>query len=324
MNMLLNCKTWFSFSALFLSITVSGASGCDNGKSKLHSEPQAVSVVNGEPISIEQFQTALDDLKGEGKGFLANAEQERKLKRELLERMIDDRLMTQEARAKNISLDTRILDASLQPLFDEYPPGGVEEVLMKRGKSLEEYKRESAHLLLLQKLLKREVTDRIAISKEEIGKYFDEHHSEFLEPEQVRVRQIVSQSEEEAETLRKRILRGESFEGLAREFSLGPEAARGGDLGYFSKGSMPPAIEEACFKLWSAHVSKVVASPYGFHLFQLVDRKPARELTLQQATEKISRRLAMEKTKEAEAFYLRTLREGASIERDLEQVDRIH
>jgi peptidyl-prolyl cis-trans isomerase C len=310
--------------ALFLSIVAAGASSCDNDKSNLNSEPRAVSVVNGEPISIEQFQKALDDLKDEGKGFLANAEQERKLKRELLERMIDDRLLAQEAHEKNISLDPRLLDAAIQPLFDEYPAGGVEEELLKQGKSLEQYKRETAHLLLLQKLLKREVTDRIAVSKEEVSKYFDEHRSEFLEPEQVRVRQIVSKSEEKAEALRKRILRGESFEDLAREYSLGPEASRGGDLGYFSKGLMPPAIEEACFKLRSPHVSKVVASPYGFHLFMLVDRKPARELSLQQATAKITRRLVMEKTKEAEAFFLRTLREGASIERDLELVDRIH
>ena len=309
---------------LLLSVALAGQVACDNAESKSQSAPRAVSVVNGEAISIEQFQKALDDLKDEGKGFLANAEQERKLKRELLERMIDERLLMQEAKKKNITVDEHILNGALQPLFKEYPAGGVEKELLKKGKSLEEYKRETARLLLLQKLLKREVSDRVAVSKGEIEKYFDEHRSDFMEPEKIRVRQIVSKSEEEAKALRKRILRGESFEKLARENSLGPEAARGGDLGYFSKGSMPPAIEEACFKLFSAHVSQVVASPYGFHLFMLVDRKPARELTLQQASPEISRRLAMEKTKEAEAFYLRTLRESASIERDLELLDSIH
>jgi len=298
--------------------------GCKNDESRPDQAPKAVAVVNEEPITASDFQAMLDDIKDAGKGFFANAEQANRIKRELLERMIDTRLLLQEARKKRIVLDPDLIEASIKLIFQQYPPGGVEEELLTRGKSLKEYEKETARSLLLHKLLRREVVDRIAVSHQEIEKYYNEHTSEFREPEQVRIRQIVTRSEEEAQKLRKKILRGESFEELAMKHSLGPEAKEGGDLGYFSKGRMPPTIEEACFKLFSDHVSKVVASPYGFHLFKLIDRRPARELTLEQAAEKIERKLTEEKSREAEAYYLRTLRESASIERDLELLERIH
>jgi peptidyl-prolyl cis-trans isomerase C len=297
---------------------------CKGDEDKPLSGPAGVAAVNGEPITVEEFQKALDEIKGEEKGFLAINERTGTIKRELLERMIDFKLLLQEAKKKRIVLDPKVIEASVKLISDQYPPGGIEEELLKQGKSLETYKQDTRTSLLLHKLLKREVVDRIAVSHQEIAKYYQEHINDFREPEQVRVRQIVTKSEDEAAELRKRILRGESFEALARDHSLGPEAKDGGDLGYFPKGRMPPDIEEACFNLWSSHVSKVVGSPYGFHLFQLVDRRPARELSLEAATPEIERRLTMEKTREAEAFYIRTLREGASIERDLSLLDRLH
>jgi peptidyl-prolyl cis-trans isomerase C/foldase protein PrsA len=298
--------------------------GCSNSEHESSPGPRAVAVVNGEVIALADFQEALDEIRSVGKGFFVDKERANSLKRDLLERMIDTRLLLQEARRRRIVLDPKVAEASLDLARREYPPGGLEEELLKKGKSVEAYLKETGSSLLLRKLLKREVVDRIAVSREEVEKYYNEHRDQFRKPEEVRVRQIVTKSEEEAEKLRKMILRGTSFEELARKHSLGPEAKKGGDLGYFPRGRMPPAIEEACFKLWSSHVSRVAASPYGFHLFQLVDRRPARELTLDEASAEIERKLADEKTREAESYYIRSLREKASIQRDLSLLDKVH
>jgi parvulin-like peptidyl-prolyl isomerase len=297
---------------------------CQGNETQSTSAPNAVAVVNGEPITVGEFQEALDEIKSAGRGFFVDSEKASRIKRELLERMIDSKLLLQEAKKRRIVLDPKVIDASLELISREYPPGGVVEELMKQGKSPESYRRETEITLLQHKLLKREVVDRIAVSREEVEKYYNEHRQEFRRPEEVRVRQIVTRTEEEATNLRKLILRGASFEELASKHSLGPEAKQGGDLGYFPRGRMPPAIEEACFKLWSSHVSKVVASPYGFHLFQLVDRRSAKELTIQDTYKEIESKLIAEKTREAEAYYLRSLREKTSIERDLSLLERIH
>lgn len=307
-------------------VALAGAvpAACDKRESNRPPSPEAVAVVNGEPITVSDFGRALDDIKEAGRGFFIDTERGGRIKRELLERMINTRLLMQEVRKQNIVLDAEMVETSTEMLERAYPPGGMVEELLKKGKTMEVYQAETRQSLLLHKLLKREVVDRVAISREEVEKYYQEHPGEFRKPEEVRVRQIVTTTEEEAADLRKQILRGASFEDLARRHSVGPEASEGGDLGYFPRGRMPPAIEEACFKLYSSHVSRVVASPYGYHLFKLVDRRPARELTLQDAWQEIVRKLTIEKTREAEDYYIRSLRENARIERDLALLDRIH
>lgn len=309
---------------LLLLPAVALVCGCSRDEHESSPGPRAVAIVNGEAIALADFQEALDEIRSVGKGFFVDKERANSLKRDLLERMIDTRLLLQEARRKRIVMDPQVAEASLDLARREYPPGGLEEELLKKGKSVEAYLKETGSSLLLRKLLKREVVDRIAVSREEVEKYYQEHRDQFRKPEEVRVRQIVTKTEEEAEKLRKMILRGASFEELARKHSLGPEAQKGGDLGYFPRGRMPPAIEEACFKLWSSHVSRVAASPYGFHLFQLVDRRPARELTLEDAGAEIERKLVEEKTREAETYYIRSLREKANIQRDLSLLDKVH
>jgi parvulin-like peptidyl-prolyl isomerase len=282
-------------------------------------------MVNGQVISLTEFQAALDEIKAAGKGFFTSNESAGRIKRDLLERLIDKHLMLQEAHKKRIVIDPQLVDASVRLIQQEYPDGGLEEYLASKGLDLERYRRETETSLVIQRLIKQDVVDRIAISREDVQTYYEQNRDKFLRPEEVRVKQIVTRTQEEAEGLRKQILRGASFEELARQHSLGPEGLKGGDLGYFPRGRMPPEIEEVCFKLWpGTKASQVIESPYGFHLFQLVDKRPARELSLDEAREEIERALLDSRTKEAERFYIRSLREQASIDRDLQLLDRIH
>ena len=190
---------------------------------------------------------------------------------------------------------------------------------------MQQYRHDTHRTLLIFKLLDREVVQRVAVSEKEIRDFYEQNPKVRQQPEMVRVRQIVTRTKEEAEQLRKRLLRGEDFARLAREYSLGPEAKDGGDLGFFSRGTMPPAIEQSCFALWRpGMISKVVTSPYGFHIFQLVERKPVQELSLEQARPKIEKILMARKVREAETYYLRKLRERADIVRNLEMLELVH
>jgi peptidyl-prolyl cis-trans isomerase C/foldase protein PrsA len=310
--------------SIILSVSCLAIIGCQSGENKEVRQSNVLAVVNDENITIAEYQKVLGVIKSAGKGYFTDGEGVNRVKRELLERMINSRLLVQEAKKKNIVLDPKVPQVAMDFVFRQYPPGGVEEELLKRNKTLDSYRADTEQSLLIHKLLKREVVDRIAVSADEVKKYFLEHPSEFKKPEEVRVRQIVVKSEEEAENLRKQILRGSSFEELAKKHSLGPEGIKGGDLGFFSRGRMPPAIEDACFSLWSSHVSKIVPSPYGFHLFKLIDRRSARELTLEEARNEIEQKLISAKTQEAESYYIRSLRENAIIQRDLSLLDRIH
>jgi peptidyl-prolyl cis-trans isomerase C/foldase protein PrsA len=298
--------------------------GCPSGQAPTSPAVQHPAVVNGEPITEAEFRAALGQLMEAGKGFFSSPETARKAKRDLLERMIDERLLLQEARQRRVHVDPALVGASLSLLAREYPREELAAALERTGRSPEQYQADSLATLTILRLLKQEVLDRIAVSREDVEQHYQQNRDRFVRPETVRVLQIVTRTEAEAEELRKQIVqRGVSFEELARLHSLGPEAARGGDLGFFPRGRMPPTIEEVAFKLWPGQVSKVTPSPYGFHLFKLIESRPARALPLEEASAEIERTLIQERSREAERFFVRELREKGVIERDVRLLDRI-
>lgn len=126
--------------------------------------------------------------------------------------------------------------------------------------------------------------------------------------EQVHARHILVATEAEARDLRARLVGGADFAQLARTYSLDvTTAARGGDLGWFSRGQLlAPELEAAAFGLVPGGLSDVVHSALGYHIVQTLERDPARPLSLEQQAE--LRRQAL-------ATWLTALRAGAHVER---------
>ena len=79
----------------------------------------------------------------------------------------------------------------------------------------------------------------------EIDAYYAAHRADFDRPAQVRARQIVVADRAAGEQVLNELRRGAAFADVAKRASLSPDAANGGDLGFFSKGQMVPAFEQA-------------------------------------------------------------------------------
>lgn len=148
--------------------------------------------------------------------------------------------------------------------------------------------------------LKKEIT----ITPEEVKKYYESHAEEFHKPEEIRCRHILMRAPPDAPPEKiKGILKefdfmmGKykeevTFETLARVYSEDYKTrAEGGDLGYFSRGTMPPELEEAAFTLKAGEVSQVVKTGQGYHLIKLEDRRPPHDETLEQASATIKDKL---------------------------------
>ena len=91
--------------------------------------------------------------------------------------------------------------------------------------------------------------------------------------EEVQARHILVATQGEAETVIKRLEKGEDFAALAGELSLGPSASRGGDLGYFLAEEMVQAFSDAAFALQPGELSAPVETEYGWHVIRLEDRR---------------------------------------------------
>lgn len=91
---------------------------------------------------------------------------------------------------------------------------------------------------------------------------------------------IVSSKKAEADALIARLNKGESFAALAKQYSADPgSAAKGGDLGWVSKGMMVPEFEKALFKLDKGAVSAAIKSAFGYHIIQLNDIKAEKTIS---------------------------------------------
>ncbi len=94
-------------------------------------------------------------------------------------------------------------------------------------------------------------------------------------PARVHVRQMLLDSEEEADAARQRVLAGESFVEVSRQVSRAPNADSGGELGFVEAGTLPPELDEVIFNLAPGAVSKPLSSPAGYHVFQVLEKVPA-------------------------------------------------
>jgi len=261
---------------------------------------QVVAKVNGEAISIQDYRFYLDHLKAEEDVAPDKAKLVEILQRRALNEAILSRLLFQESEKMKIGIAKEEVESRLSNLKDGYPPGGFEEMLAKQNSTEAFLKKRIEEQLLVEKISGLLFSTETMVSDDEMKSYFTEHQSQFHRPERVHAFQIVVPTLQEAEKIKEDLASNKtSFESAARQYSLSPDAAKGGDIGFFAKNEKIAAFNEA-FTLSVGAISKPVHSPYGVHLFKVVEKVPAKKLSFQEAREEIAK--AAKRYKEAKVY----------------------
>ncbi len=149
---------------------------------------------------------------------------------------------------------------------------------LNRDKEVREIINEAKKKILIAKLIKNEVEDKIRVGTPEMLAFYTEHKEDFKTPELWRASHILVSSESEARDILNELSGGASFEELAKAHSIDATATRGGDVGYFRMGQLVPEFEKACSELKVGETSGIVRTKFGFHIIKLTDKKePAPE-----------------------------------------------
>ena len=98
-----------------------------------------------------------------------------------------------------------------------------------------------------------------------------------------------------AEDVLAQLRAGASFEDMARQYSDGPTAARGGDIGSFKQGSMSPLIEEVAFQMKEGDISGIIETEYGLQIIKVVSHTAVRLKPVEEVRQEISRQLYEQK-----------------------------
>jgi parvulin-like peptidyl-prolyl isomerase len=223
---------------------------------------------------------------------------------ELIEEMIVLR------RAEELGL--RVSPGEVQEAVDtvegDYDEESFQHMFMKQAISLEAWKERVRRQLLVEKVLNQDINVLITVTPDEIRQYYDEHREEWSRGDQVRVRHILLSSKKQAEDVLKRIRNGEDFAVLAGQYSTAPESSQGGDLGYVQRGTLPESLEGPIFSLAHDRVSPVIKTPYGYHIFKVIEKRQAGRQTMDDWIEEIRERIKNQKLETAYGPWLTELR----------------
>lgn len=273
------------------------------GCTKRASDPkeQIVARVNGESVYLFDFQvvykklrTELDDISQRNPKVIED------LKTRALNEVIIMTMLRQEAEKKQVQIAKEEVEGRLANWKEGYPPGGFEEMLRKQNTTEVLLKRRIEDQLLIEKLTEAMFGQETMVSDEEMNQYYNTHQNEFFRPPRVHAFQIVVPTIEEAKKISQEVLAAKiTFESAARKYSLSPDAATGGDLGFFSRNEKIAAFNEA-FSLKVGEISKPIKSRYGVHLLKVVEKQPARKLKFQDAKNEVLQ--AIKKQKEIAVY----------------------
>jgi parvulin-like peptidyl-prolyl isomerase len=292
-----------------------------------------IAVVNDEIITLYEFNTAFEPYRKNIENTYKGTDKEAVIKQSreaFLQRLIDNILIEQEAKKSGAGIivkDEEVMEV-LQDILAKQKLSMQEfsKNLAKEGKSLDSVKKEIRGQMMRARLLRREVKSKILVSDEEIGEYYNKNRQEYEGKETVRIKQIllvlppnadktiIAKVKNEAMQLRKRIKNGESFDLLALNYSQGPAAAQGGDVGFIGRGTIIPEVEAAAFSLPVGQVSEVIESSVGFHIIQVVDKKGAGLKPIAAVREEIKTKIEDEKLDKNFDEWIASVRAKSHIE----------
>ncbi len=254
-----------------------------------------IAVVNDEIITLAELNRAFEPYAKNIDASYMGSDKDtvvRQNKEAFLQQMINQILIEQAAKKAGPGIAT-VKDEELMDVIREMLVKNkisMEDYIKKlaaEGNTLDAVKKDIKSQMLRMRLLRREVQSKIMVTDEEIGAYYDKHRQDYEGKEAVRIKQIFlpapkeadqaarAGAKEQADRLSDRILKGESFEMLSAQYSKGPAAAQGGDIGYVEKGVIVPEVEKAAFALPAGKLSNVIETELGYHLIIVVDHRGA-------------------------------------------------
>ncbi|MFQ5450120.1 MAG: peptidylprolyl isomerase [Nitrospinaceae bacterium] len=305
----------FQCGILCITLLISGCSENSNFPGGFK-DSSVIAGVNGEDILVSKVRRKLETLKKENR-----VENEKRLtsdellwlKTRALNEIIQNTLFRQEAAKKGIAVTRKEFDEALEKAKSGYVEDSFQKYLEIEGISRREWENRLKNNLLIKKLIDTIVNSKVSVSEPELLQYFSAHEEEFHKGKQVRALHIMVETEEEALRIKKQLESNQAdFSELARKYSLGPEGAEGGDLGYFEEGQMPDELDEI-FKLKVNEISNIIRTPYGSHIFKVVDKRKDRKMSFEESRKIIHDKLLRERQGLAFKKWLTQLKEKANI-----------
>jgi len=270
-----------------------------------------MATVNGEVITYNQFRQRVFEVQEAYREVYSGEELEKRLRdrmKSILDDLIEERLLLEEAKRENIEVDKIEIEKMLNIAKSKFKSlDDFHRVLRNEGLTLETLEKEYKQRLMIKKIIQFKVNSRVRIEDYEISQYYQAHKKIFFEPEQVKIRQILVKmgdsekaAKQTAQSILKRIKGGENVEWE--------------DLDFINTSELLPELGVAISKLEINEISSLVRTQTGYHIMRLEGRKLPRARKLPEVRDEISRILFSKKADRIYSNFVNTLKKEADID----------
>ena len=306
--------------------------------------PKLVARVNGVDIESKYIEFRLSQIM---KLALKKAKRPLTVKeknsivKDLIEKEVVRELVNQQAEKENLKIDHELIEKELKLLRAGY--ASEEEfnnALKSRNINLEEIKKSMQIEINARQLLNAEIKGKVNISDNEVKKYYEDNKPRFQRPEAYHTRHILAAyfppealrnqtieelkknkeyftriAEEKIDKVIKELKKGANFVELAKNLS-DDESSRenGGDLDFIYKGIFETSFDEAVEKLNPGETSEKIKTRFGFHVIQLIEKRPSEMAPFTEMKSEIQKYLFLEEAKKNVSSYIEKLKQTADIE----------
>jgi peptidyl-prolyl cis-trans isomerase SurA len=277
-----------------------------------------VATIDGEPVTTHELRQYARD---HGLGDAPDAR--------ALDLLVTDRLLEKEIKSQGIEAHDDEIDRYVHEIQSRngLDDAHFEQALARQGMTLATYRARVKNEIEKAQLVNREIRQHVNVSPEEIRRYYQAHLDKYDTAERVTVRDIffavepdadegtVTHTRAKALEVRELARGGRDFATLAKQFSEGPGADKGGLLGTFARGEMDRDLEQVAFALEPGAVSEPVRTASGFHLLRVDSRTAAGHKPLDEVKDEIRESLYNDALEERFQNWLsRDLRERHHVE----------
>ena len=310
------------FAAVFATAFIRTAVFCQTTD-----DHKIIAVVNDDVITEADLDTALSSVRDELKKEYSGPELDRKLeeaRNELLNQMIDDKLILQEAKKKGVIVGDSEIDERFKEVKSRFPSEDIfYSEVQKAGITTEVLKNRYRENIMMGKLVTHEVKDKVVVTPAEIEKYYEQHREELKAPESVKLRGIMLRFDDKntpesvkqkAEDIIKLAGEGRDFGELAKLYSQDSKASEGGEFGTVERGQLRGEFDKVIFNLKPGGISEPIKTDTGYFIFKIDEKSESHVRPLAEAREDIEDIIFREKAQKRYQDWIAKLKRDAFIQ----------
>ncbi|MFC1839691.1 peptidylprolyl isomerase [Thermodesulfobacteriota bacterium] len=292
---------------------------------------RVVAFVNDDVITLHELNTRIQELTGKTSEELRSEAGEDffLIREEILDVIVDERLIKAKIKELDIGVTKDQVDNYIE--YRKEAMKMTHEDLVKQlkaqGVSYETFYEGMKMDLERNKLIDAEIRSKLIITGEELLEYYRNHRKDYEKDNTVRIASIFLVSDSTAsdiDSLKKkgkeileRLKKGEKFEALAREFSKGPGAEDGGDLGNIPVSQIDPQIYNVIKGLEEGDVSELINRGNSIQIIKLVDRMEDAVVPFEEVRDEIYQTLYGEEIEKRYKAWNEELRKSVYIKKVL-------